>query len=86
MADHLPILQIVVPLISAPICLLLRRRMLAWAFATARTRFAAQAMLTAVGLAATISPLGATMHVPPMRLKPSSLPALAAAATQVPFW
>ena len=35
MADHLPILQIVVPLISAPICLLLRRRMLAWAFATA---------------------------------------------------
>ncbi len=35
MADHLPILQIVVPLISAPVCLLLRKRLLAWAFATA---------------------------------------------------
>ena len=35
MAVHLPILQIVVPLIAAPVCLLLRRRMLAWAFAAA---------------------------------------------------
>lgn len=33
MADHLPILQIVVPLISAPVCVLLRRRMLVWTFA-----------------------------------------------------
>ncbi len=35
MSAHLPALQIVVPLIAAPVCLLLRRRMLAWAFATA---------------------------------------------------
>ena len=35
MSVHLPALQIVVPLIAAPVCLLLRRRMLAWAFATA---------------------------------------------------
>jgi multicomponent Na+:H+ antiporter subunit D len=33
MSEHLPILQIVIPLISAPICLLLRRRWLSWAFA-----------------------------------------------------
>lgn len=35
MTAHLPILQIVVPLIAAPVCLLLRRRMLVWAFAAA---------------------------------------------------
>ena len=35
MAVHLPILQIVVPLIAAPVCLLLRRSVLVWAFATA---------------------------------------------------
>lgn len=35
MSVHLPALQIVLPLIAAPVCLLLRRRMLAWAFATA---------------------------------------------------
>ena len=28
--SHLPILQIVVPLMAAPVCLLLRRRTLAW--------------------------------------------------------
>ncbi len=33
-AAHLPALQIVVPLVSAPICLLLRRGGLAWALAT----------------------------------------------------
>ena len=32
-ATHLPILQIVVPLIAAPICVLLRRRTLVWPFA-----------------------------------------------------
>ena len=31
---HLPILQIVVPLMAAPVCLLLRRRALAWVWAT----------------------------------------------------
>ena len=35
MSDHLPALQIVLPLIAAPVCLLLRRRMLVWAFTTA---------------------------------------------------
>jgi multicomponent Na+:H+ antiporter subunit D len=33
MSEHLPILQIVIPLISAPVCLLLRRRWLSWGFA-----------------------------------------------------
>ena len=33
MAAHLPILQIIIPLISAPLCVLLRRRWLTWAFA-----------------------------------------------------
>ena len=32
MTEHLPILQIIVPLISAPVCVLLRRKMLTWAF------------------------------------------------------
>ncbi len=35
MSEHLPILQIVIPLISAPLCLLLRRRWLSWGFALA---------------------------------------------------
>ena len=34
-AQHLPALQIVLPLLAAPICLLLRRPLLCWAFATA---------------------------------------------------
>ena len=33
-ASHLPVLQVAVPLIAAPICVLLRRPGLAWAFAT----------------------------------------------------
>ena len=32
-AEHLPILQIAVPLISAPVCVLLRRRAWSWGFA-----------------------------------------------------
>jgi len=42
-ADHLPALQIVVPLISAPLCLLLRRGALAWGLALL-TSWAALAM------------------------------------------
>jgi multicomponent Na+:H+ antiporter subunit D len=34
-AEHLPILQIVIPLMAAPVCVLLRRRDWAWAFAMA---------------------------------------------------
>lgn len=34
LAAHLPILQVVVPLLSAPVCFLLRRGLIAWAFAT----------------------------------------------------
>ena len=34
LAGHLPILQVVVPLISAPLCFLLKRSNLAWGFAT----------------------------------------------------
>jgi multicomponent Na+:H+ antiporter subunit D len=33
MSEHLPILQIVVPMVSSLICILLRRRLLSWAFA-----------------------------------------------------
>ena len=33
-AGHLPILQVALPLIAAPICVLLRQSGLAWAFAT----------------------------------------------------
>ena len=33
LSTHLPVLQIVIPLISAPVCLLLRRRWLSWGFA-----------------------------------------------------
>ncbi len=33
-AGHLPILQVVVPLVAAPLCFLLRRGTLAWGFAT----------------------------------------------------
>ena len=33
-AGHLPILQVALPLIAAPLCVLLRRSALAWAFAT----------------------------------------------------
>ena len=35
MSEHLPALQIVVPMIAAPICVLLRRRALVWPFALA---------------------------------------------------
>jgi len=34
---HLPVLQVVVPLMAAPICVILRQRHLAWAWATAVT-------------------------------------------------
>lgn len=34
LAVHLPILQVVVPLLSAPVCFLLRRGLVAWGFAT----------------------------------------------------
>ena len=34
-AAHLPALQVVVPLIAAPLCLILRRGALAWALALA---------------------------------------------------
>ena len=35
--QHLPILQIVVPLIAAPLCIILRRRQLVWVFAVVVT-------------------------------------------------
>ena len=35
LGDHLPVLQVVVPLIAAPLCVFLRRPVLAWGFATA---------------------------------------------------
>jgi multicomponent Na+:H+ antiporter subunit D len=34
MIEHLSVLQVIIPLIAAPICLLLRKSQLAWAFAT----------------------------------------------------
>ena len=48
---HLPVLQIVVPLVAAPICLLLRQRHLVWAFSvlvSACTMVIAAQLLTAV--------------------------------------
>ena len=33
-AGHLPILQVALPLIAAPLCVLLRRPAFAWAFTT----------------------------------------------------
>lgn len=51
MSEHLPILQIVIPLISAPVCLLLRRGSLSWGFAmlvSAATLFMAFTLLMRV--------------------------------------
>ena len=39
-SDHLPALQVIVPMLSAPLALLLRPRGLAWAAATAASLFA----------------------------------------------
>ena len=40
MDAHLPVLQIIVPLMAAPVCVLLRRKMLTWAFAMLVSLFA----------------------------------------------
>jgi multicomponent Na+:H+ antiporter subunit D len=58
MSEHLPILQIVIPLISAPVCLLLRRGPLSWGFAmgvSAATLFMAFTLLMRVVDGGTIS-------------------------------
>ena len=50
-SDHLPALQVIVPLLSAPLVLLLRPRGLAWAAATATSLFAfAIAILLTLGI------------------------------------
>ncbi len=58
MSEHLPILQIVIPLISAPVCLLLRRRSLSWGFAlivSATVLYMALGLLSRVLTTGTIS-------------------------------
>ena len=58
MSEHLPILQIVIPLVSAPVCLLLRRSLLSWFFAmgvSAATLFMAFTLLMRVVDGGTIS-------------------------------
>jgi len=48
-AENLPILQVIVPLLAAPVCLLLRNGTLAWALATAVGWFTLYAALTLLG-------------------------------------
>ncbi len=47
--ENLPILQVIVPLLAAPVCLLLRNGTLAWALATATGWFSLYAALTLLG-------------------------------------
>ncbi len=47
--ENLPILQVIVPLLAAPVCLLLRNGTLAWAVATAVGWFCLYAALTLLG-------------------------------------
>ena len=49
MGEHLPILQVIVPLLAAPVCLLLGRGTLAWALATAVGWYALYVALALLG-------------------------------------
>ncbi len=49
MGDHLPVLQVIVPLLAAPLCLLLTRGALAWALATAAAWYALYVALALLG-------------------------------------
>lgn len=52
MIDHLPALQVILPLISAPFCILMRNHMLAWAVAVVASGAAFAVAMMSMGLVA----------------------------------
>jgi multicomponent Na+:H+ antiporter subunit D len=56
-ADHLPILQVVVPLLSAPAIILLRSRQIAWGIATLASWLA---LAISIGIALQVADSGTT--------------------------
>src|SRR6056300_533032 len=52
LVDHLPVLQVILPLLSAPFCILMRGHMLAWAVAVVASAAAFAVSLQTFGIVA----------------------------------